>query len=194
MKIKTAIAIVVATLSLGSSAVVRASQTINFDNLVPLIPVTDQYTGFGIQFSTHPLDIMPNITAGTLSQSAPNTLASAYQYNDGLISFSFLPGAGNVSFTAISVERGVTATYFNLRGQPIFVDARPPAQDNSTPVYFNYSNLGSPIGMVLLNAGTTGSPDAFGIDDVSFNLAPEPTALSLLLLGLAVFFRRQAPR
>ena len=118
-------------------------------------------------------------------------LASAFQYNDGVVSFSFLPAATAVSFTAVSVEDGVTVTYLDLQGFPLFVDARAGAPTFQTPVPFSYSNGQNPIGAVVIEALDGGMPDSFAIDDVTFNLIPEPASLLLLATGLALLSRRR---
>ena len=126
MRVRSTVVSLAVILAMGAPARSDTIVNINFDELIPLVPVVDQYTTWGIRFTTQLLDTLPNVVVASsaLSQSHPNVLASAFQYNDGVISFSFLPAATAVSFTAVSVEDGVTVTYLDLQGFPLFVDAR----------------------------------------------------------------------
>lgn len=127
--------------------------------------------------------MLPN---GGLAQSPPNVLASAFDSNDGVISFSFLPPVIQAAFTAVSIEDGLSVNYFDPQGTLLFTDSHPGTGNFFTPVDFSYSNPAG-IGSVVAVVPDESHADPFAIDDVIF-VVPEPATLSVsafLLLALA---------
>lgn len=193
MRLGCAVAIVACVGVFTAPALADTIIALDFDDLTPLTHVNDQYVAWGIRFTTQLLDTLPNIviSSAALSQSHPNVLASAFQYNDGVISFSFLPGASSVSLNAVSVESGVTVRYLGPSGIPLFEDIRPGAPDFQTPLFFTYSSPLEPITAVVLEARNGEDPDSFAIDDLTFSLIPEPASLFLFSPGLLLAIRRR---
>ncbi len=185
--------LLVVLLAMALCAPARADTIINFDELPQYAPVTDQYQDLGVTFGTDAVDALVNIivTNGSIAVSQPNILAAAFDMSDGVISFSFAPAVLSVSFTAVSVENGVTVEYFDDQGATSGTVGVGPTGDYFAQVEFSYTNP-QLIGSVLITAEEMLGPDPFGIDDLSF-VVPEPATLGLLVIG-AIVIRRRRPR
>jgi hypothetical protein len=169
----------------------RSDTILDFDDLFAYEDVTDQYEDLGVLFGTDWQDTLPNLIVEheQMAQSLPNVLASAFDDVDGVISFSFSPPALDVSLTAVSVEDGVTVSYYDEQGGLLYSDVRAGTGDYFTPVYFSYTSDPLFIDRVVIVAMDGSSPDAFGIDDVQFVLMPEPATISLLALAVFISSR-----
>lgn len=177
------------------AAAAHSATTINFDGLAPGTGVTNQYAAQGVLFGADPVvDALINIIIANsgLQTSPPNVLAAAGPYTDGFISFSFPAGATDVAFAANSVEEGATASCYDS-GNSLLFSQTLTGPNSTTPVFFSYviPQGGTPIAKVVISAFEEVFADPFAIDDVTFTLVPEPTAVSLLAIGLLAVSRRR---
>lgn len=164
-----------------------AAATIDFDSLPPGEIVTDDYDSLGVIFGTDVTDTVANriLYWGTPAHSPPKVLEDGGEGNEGVISFSFDPYPANqVSFYGISIERGVTAAFYDVHDALLHSIHRT-GSDVYDQVYFSYVDYGN-ISKVVF---TTDLPDGITIDDLSFTgglgdpNVPEPGTAVLLLAG-----------
>src|SRR5262245_25143573 len=152
-----------------------------------------------------PGDILPSVS---FDVSPPGTLAiygtgtfglhiktiAAGTFTSGL-DIVFAEGASAVGFDVFNVEFSTSPITISIFGESgLLGQESVPALDNSNPDFFGVSSDMEPITRINLLDAENLFQGVEGVDNVAFNIVPEPSTALLLMLGLFALAARSPAR
>jgi hypothetical protein len=117
----------------------------------------------------------------------------------GLLTFNFANPTQFFGAYLTGVQTAFFADYIQFNDgtiETITIPGSGTTNTNGEVAFFGFTDAGKSINSITIDAGTGSSGDFIGVDDVSFQVVPEPSSLELCgiacLCGLAYHARRRS--